>query len=150
MATLDYVEIPPYATRLQAKSPTTGLPKPEPKIVTSLPHPTPDSPFHAVPPSPNRVLFSDLPTMLLSSTLQVPSALVTNPRGGGITLMSTRDPLSIPIMTVNFKRFTSKIGPVYWLQDRIEEIVLWKKGWKVTGVWMAAYVFLCECSYLLP
>jgi len=57
--------------------------------------------------------------------------------------MTTKDPLSIPIMSVNFKRFTSKIGPVYWMQDRIEEVVTWKKGWKVTAVWMSAYAFLC-------
>lgn len=61
--------------------------------------------------------------------------------------MSTKDPLSIPIMTVNFKRFTSKVGPVYWMQDRIEEILTWKKGWKVTAVWMSAYAFLCEPSF---
>ncbi|EAU82496.2 hypothetical protein CC1G_08247 [Coprinopsis cinerea okayama7 len=46
-------------------------------------------------------------------------------------------------MTNNFKRFVSKIGPVFWLQDRIEEIVLWKRGWKVTLTWMALYAFLC-------
>lgn len=25
----------------------------------------------------------------------------------------------------------------------VEEIILWKKGWKYTAVWMAAYAFLC-------
>jgi hypothetical protein len=147
MTTLDYVEIPAYATRLQAKSRISkhGALKLEPKIVTSLPQPPPDSPVTlGVPMSPSKMMFSNLPAMLLSSTLQVPSNPVANPRGGGAKLMSTKDPLSIPIMSVNFKRFTSKIGPVYWMQDRIEEIITWKKGWKVTAVWMSAYAFLCE------
>lgn len=60
-------------------------------------------------------------------------------------LMSTKDPLSIPIMTNNFKRFVARVGPVFWVQDRIEEIMFWRRGWKVTGMWMAVYVFLCEC-----
>ena len=146
MTTLDYVEIPTYATRLQARSPTTGTLKLEPKIVTSLPQPTPDSPTYANPPL---LPLSNLPTLLLSSTLQLPSSPVANPRGGDVTLMSTRDPLSIPIMTVNFKRFMSKIGPVYWLQDRIEEVIMWKGGWKVTVIWMAAYAFLCKRTLIL-
>lgn len=144
MATLDYVEIPAYATRLKTLSRRGSL-KPEPKIVTPLPQPPPDSPVPPdAPMSPSKMVFSNLPAMLLSSTLQVPSNSVANPRGGEAKLMSTKDPLSIPIMSVNFKRFTSKIGPVYWMQDRIEEIVTWKKGWKVTAVWMSAYAFLCE------
>lgn len=59
------------------------------------------------------------------------------------TLLSTKDPLSLPIMSNNFKRFVSKVGPVFWVQDRVEEILLWKKGWRVTGTWMAVYAFLC-------
>ncbi|KAG9308876.1 hypothetical protein JVU11DRAFT_11336 [Chiua virens] len=46
-------------------------------------------------------------------------------------------------MTTNFRRFVSKVGPVFWLQDRIEEIILWKKGWKRTTVFLALYGFLC-------
>lgn len=150
MATLEYVEVPAYATRLQAKRPTPGPLRPEPKIVTSLPQPPPDSPSSSAPLSPSKLVFSNIPAMLLSSTLQIPSNPVVDARGGGVKLMSTKDPLSIPIMTVNFKRFTSKVGPVYWMQDRIEEILTWKKGWKVTAVWMSAYAFLCEPSFPFP
>lgn len=64
-------------------------------------------------------------------------------------LLSKRDPLSIQITTVNFKRFIEVVGPVFWLQDRIEEIMCWRKGAKVTGVWMAAYAFLCLYPRLL-
>ena len=60
-------------------------------------------------------------------------------------LLSKRDPLSIQITTINFKRFIEVVGPVFWLQDRIEEILFWRKGAKVTGVWMAAYAFICTC-----
>jgi hypothetical protein len=57
--------------------------------------------------------------------------------------MSTKDPLSLPTTTTNFRRFVGKCGPVFWFQDRVEEIFTWKKGWKVTTAWMAAYSFLC-------
>ncbi|PPQ99656.1 hypothetical protein CVT26_009190 [Gymnopilus dilepis] len=60
-----------------------------------------------------------------------------------VTLLSSRDPLSLPIMSTNFKRFVSIVGPVFWLQDRVEEVLLWKRGWMRTGVWMAAYALLC-------
>jgi hypothetical protein len=69
-----------------------------------------------------------------------------NPRKDGEdvpTLLSSRDPLSVPIMTVNFKRFVSVVGPVFWVQDRVEEILFWKRGWRRTAVWMAAYAFIC-------
>jgi hypothetical protein len=58
--------------------------------------------------------------------------------------MSTKDLLSVPIMSVNFPRFVSCVGPMFWLQDRIEDIVMWEKGWKVTCVaiylWLLLYV----------
>ena len=60
--------------------------------------------------------------------------------------MSTRDPLSIPITTVNFRRFVSKSGPVFWLQDRVEEVVMWRRGNRYTAVWMGVYAFLCALS----
>ncbi|KAF8677887.1 hypothetical protein AX14_004745 [Amanita brunnescens Koide BX004] len=63
--------------------------------------------------------------------------------------MSTKDPLSVPILTVNFRRFVSCVGPVFWLQDRIEEIVVWKKGWKVTCAWLCAYGFFCYFPHLI-
>jgi hypothetical protein len=32
-------------------------------------------------------------------------------------------------------------------QDRIEEIILWKRGWLRTTVWMASYAFLCSFQF---
>lgn len=87
--------------------------------------------------------------MLLSSALQLPANAPAAPRmhgGKGVKLLSTRDPLSIPITTTNFRRFVAKSGPIFWLQDRVEEIVLWRKSWKYTLVWMAAYAFICAWS----
>lgn len=64
------------------------------------------------------------------------------------TLLSSKDPLSLPIMTNNFKRFVAKVGPVFWFQDRVEEILFWKRGWKHTTTWMALYAFLCKLHLL--
>ena len=90
--------------------------------------------------------------MLLSSALQLPANAPTAPRvqitGKGARLLSSKDPLSIPITTTNFRRFVAKSGPIFWLQDRIEEIVLWKKSWKYTLVWMSAYAFLCMSLFI--
>jgi len=87
----------------------------------------------------------NLSQMLLSSALPVPAGM-SSPRSkttGAPKLLSTKDPLSLPITTANFKKFVAKSGPVFWLQDRIEEIITWKLGWKYTSVWMAVYAFLC-------
>jgi hypothetical protein len=64
-----------------------------------------------------------------------------------VTLLSCRDPLSLPIITNNFKRFVARVGPVFWLQDRIEEILFWKRGWRRTASWMALYAFLCALIF---
>jgi hypothetical protein len=97
--------------------------------------------------SPAKNAVNLLPQLLLSSlpSNPPPQQGTSNPRGKqqATTLLSSRDPLSVPILTVNFKRFIERVGPIFWLQDRIEEIVLWKKGWKVTGVWIAIYSFFC-------
>ncbi|KAI0712486.1 integral peroxisomal membrane peroxin-domain-containing protein [Earliella scabrosa] len=159
MATMDYVEIPSYATRLRSDSPSTDL-RPAPKIVTSLPRPehspvrSSSSPASTQPMSPSRVGGSNLTSILLTSALQLPANTPTTPRTYGKAkdaprLLSTRDPLSIPITTVNFRRFVARAGSIFWLQDRVEEIVLWKRSWKYTLVWMAAYAFLCYFPRLI-
>ncbi|KIJ59664.1 hypothetical protein HYDPIDRAFT_33002 [Hydnomerulius pinastri MD-312] len=112
---------------------------------------------------PQLLLSSSLPTSASTpsatpSTSTTPSATTTftsttNPRAPPHSLLSTRDPLSLPIMTSNFRRFVAKIGPVFWLQDRVEEVILWKKGWRRTTVWLAVYGFLCyfpKMALLLP
>ncbi|EIN12918.1 hypothetical protein PUNSTDRAFT_42378 [Punctularia strigosozonata HHB-11173 SS5] len=149
MATVDYVEIPPYAAPLRSSTPSSDNVHPARRIVTSLPHPEELSSSAkaaaaaaSVPSaaSPAAAAAFSLPAILLSS---LPSnGTERNPRHAE-QLLSTRDPLSIPITTVNFRRFVSKVGPVFWLQDRMEEILMWRRGWRVTSVWMASYAFLC-------
>ncbi|KAI0763592.1 integral peroxisomal membrane peroxin-domain-containing protein [Trametes elegans] len=160
MATLNYIEIPSYATRLRSELSNHDL-RPAPKVVTSLPRPE-HSPVRksvapAPPMSPSKP-GSNLSSMLLTSALQLPANMPTTPRvesgkKGALRLLSTRDPLSMSITTTNFRRFVAKSGPVFWLQDRIEEIIMWKRGWKYTVVWMAAYAFLCyfpRLIFLIP
>ena len=141
MAVFDYVDIPACATVVPAEAKN----HPDAKFHPSLP-PTSDdsaSPTSTQGNTPTRAVFGNLPSLLLTSSLQIPTnALSENPRNGS-QLLSTRDPLSVPTTTVNFRRFISRLGPVFWLQDRIEEVVTWRKGWKVTVMWMIAYSFLC-------
>ena len=146
LCTMDYVDIPPVANRLPQND---GHPMhPQPRTPASInPSCTPASPNEPATPSPTKTVFGNLPAILLASTAGVPtSGNFSGQRDPG-PLVSTRDPLSIPIISVNFRRFVSRIGPFFWLQDRIEEILTWKRGWKVTTVWMAIYTFLCPSLF---
>ncbi|CAE6383724.1 unnamed protein product [Rhizoctonia solani] len=104
------------------------------------------SPTSGMPQSPMRTSSFSIPSMLLAATAQsIPNA-PTSPREiseSNGKLLSNRDSLSIQITTANFRRFVSRSGPVFWFQDRVEEIVLWKRGWSYTASWGCAYVFLC-------
>ncbi|KZV64763.1 hypothetical protein PENSPDRAFT_745287 [Peniophora sp. CONT] len=164
MSLPDYIEVPPYATLLP--SAPTPSPTPKKKAPPTLQSTTvtsgfpPTSPTSESPPlspttgqsgfSPGRSVFSNVPGVLLNSALQIPAGvqLPANPKGS-IALLSTRDPLSVPITTTNFRRFISKVGPVFWLQDRIEEIIFWRKGTKFTATFMAIYAFLCYYPRLI-
>ncbi|KAJ7504205.1 integral peroxisomal membrane peroxin-domain-containing protein [Mycena galericulata] len=162
MASLDYIDVPASATRLRPQSPNQSHQiRRAPTIITSLPHPPPPPPLHRRTDSASSITSSKaavniIPQLLLSSLpSNTPQQGPLNPRGKqqSNTLLSSRDPLSVPILTVNFKRFVERVGPIFWLQDRIEEIILWKRGWKVTGVWIAAYAFFCyfpRLLFLLP
>ncbi|KIK43400.1 hypothetical protein CY34DRAFT_81842 [Suillus luteus UH-Slu-Lm8-n1] len=141
MSTFDYVEIPPDVIRLQS-SPASNLIRPLAKISTSLPSCLPASPTAAAATttfSPTK----SLSTLLLNTSFPASIPTSASPRKSNTTLLSTRDPLSIPITTVNFRRFVARVGPVFWLQDRVEEVLMWRCGWKYTGVWIVSYAFLC-------
>ncbi|KAJ3926058.1 MAG: integral peroxisomal membrane peroxin-domain-containing protein [Lentinula lateritia] len=178
MATLDYISIPSCASRLkihsssELSSANENDIRPAPKLRTNLPRPTSES--SEGPTSPSKGFAGSsalnlLPNLLLSSSL--PSTSVSDPaflsdsksnpgrkrfkelHQEPIVLLSNKDPLSIQITSVNFKRFIERVGPVFWLQDRLEEIVFWRRGWKVTGTWLAVYCFLCyipRLVFLLP
>jgi len=165
MAALDYIDIPVGATRLRSLSNAKSHDiRPAPKITTSIPNPSP-------PPSPTSM--KRRPSILSSTAMASPSLSLfpqlvlsasfppLSPNSGAtpppvpksdpshVKLLSSRVPLSLPVMSTNFKRFVSVIGPVFWLQDRVEEIILWKTGPARTLIWMAAYSFICT-SYSLP
>jgi len=158
MDALDHIDIPIGATRLRSTKITKSHDiRPAPKIITAVPNPSP-------PPSPTSMkrrpsilastatslaspTLSLIPQLLLSASLPPNPSVAAPPASkmdhSQVTLLSSRDPLSLPIMTVNFKRFVSIIGPVFWLQDRVEEIILWKTGPARTIIWMAAYSLIC-------
>ena len=141
---MDYVDIPSVAHHLS----TNDAQPAHPRVQTPTKHTHPSTAStEPTTSSPGKTMLSNLPAMLLASTAGIPtSGSVSAQRGPG-TLISTRDPLSIPITTTNFRRFVSKAGPIFWLQDRIEEILMWRRGWKVTTVWMVLYAFLCQSLF---
>lgn len=142
MSDLQYVAIPQCASLLRENHV-------KPKLVMSIPKPTipgesSSSATTAQPSSPTRQTLG-ISNLLLSSTLHLPNPPPASPRDG-IRLLSTRDPLSLQATTVNFRRFVSKSGFIFWLQDRIEEVLMWRRGGKVTLTWMAIYAFLCSLT----
>ncbi|CAE6464020.1 unnamed protein product [Rhizoctonia solani] len=104
------------------------------------------SPTSGAPQSPMRTSSFSIPSMLLAATTQSMPTAPTYPREISEShgkLLSNRDALSIQITTTNFRRFVSRSGPIFWFQDRVEEIILWKRGWCYTAAWGCAYAFLC-------
>ena len=169
METLGYLQVPVGANRIRSpleKNATKSYEQQDaPKTTVSLPNPSPPasptdlkqrpSLLSSVTSSIASPTLSSIPQLLLSASLPPltpqpgasSSSTTFNPRKrmdpDGPILLSSKDSLSLPIMTNNFKRFVMAVGPVFWLQDRIEEITLWKKGWLWTTLWMAAYSLLC-------
>ena len=142
---LSYVDIPPWA-QVVSKDREAILRS------SSLPSPSHDNSQSQASSGPNQNGGSksafNIPQLILGAALQLPSQPPSSPRGvtSGPSgkLMSNKDPLSLQITTVNFTRFVAKSGPIFWVQDRVEEIVMWKKGNTVTLAWMAAYAVICE------
>ncbi len=88
----------------------------------------------------------NLSNILISSAINIPNTLDTSssPRSSSSALLSTRDPLALQLMTYNFRRFVSRVGFLFWIMDKIEEIVMWRKGWVHTVPWIFGYGFICE------
>lgn len=139
MAALEsWLEIPPYATLLHGTEQSTLAAAALPSAKDTAAGQSPSSKR-----TPSASM--NLTQAILTSALSVSSSPApSSPRKTASKLLSNRDQLSIPITAVNFRRFVSRTGSVFWLQDRIEEIVMWRKGWRVTGAWMGAYAFLCK------
>ncbi|KAL5482477.1 hypothetical protein ACEPAI_9071 [Sanghuangporus weigelae] len=138
---MDYVPIPSYAKLIddkhsnsRAAKVATRPPKSENATIS------PPSPA-TVPQSPTKQPFN-IPSAILAAGISIPSPSPRTTRKAP-QLLSTREPLSLPTTTTHFRRFAARSGPIFWVQDRTEEIIMWKKGWKVTTAWMMAYAFIC-------
>ncbi|KAE9408928.1 hypothetical protein BT96DRAFT_1013085 [Gymnopus androsaceus JB14] len=173
MATLDYISVPSCASRLQNQPLPSAAEfrhaendiRPAVKLRTTLPNSPSDS---SDPTSPIKGFgtssaFNLLPQMLLSSSLPVgsiPTSDSTSPNDSKsnparkrlqklqlepIVLLSNRDPLSLQITTVNFKRFIERVGPgILATKTEIEEIFVLAKrlegNWNLAGcIWLFCY-----------
>jgi hypothetical protein len=64
-------------------------------------------------------------------------------------LSSQREGLTLNNMTNNFRRFVSRAGFIFWLMDRVEEVMFWRKPvW--TWAWIICWGFICASLYFLP
>lgn len=86
--------------------------------------------------------------LLLSSLLptnlpKLSQATARNDGPGRPRELSTqREQLSLPLVSNNFRRFVTKVGPLFWVQDRIEEILFWRKPiW--TWAWIMTWTLTC-------
>lgn len=144
----DYVDIPSFATPLVSEinssdsdiravhKVSTPLPNSENSEPSSLS--SSQSQSH-----PNAKPSFNITSILVSSGLHIPSPSAASPRRAP-HLLSTRNSLSLPTTTSNFRQFVAKSGPIFWAQDRLEEIFLWRKGCAYTTSWMIGYTFLCK------
>ena len=58
-------------------------------------------------------------------------------------LSSQRESLSLPVMTNSFRRFVARCGTIFWVEDRVEEVLYWRKPvWTLS--WMLLWSFICE------
>ncbi|RSH83841.1 hypothetical protein EHS25_005456 [Saitozyma podzolica] len=88
--------------------------------------------------------------LLLSSLLppNLPKLPAAGPRGPGGSgpgkpreLSTQRETLSLPVLSNNFRRFVTRVGPLFWVQDRVEEVLFWRKPmW--TWAWLIAWTFI--------
>lgn len=149
---MDAIDIPSYASRLDVDPSSLGT-RQGTKLSVAPPKSdhgfvSPSSP-RQTPPTPTKQPFN-IPSAILASGISLPSPTPRNSRkldgksGTDANLLSTREPLSIPTTTTHFRRFAGKSGPIFWFQDRVEEVLMWKTGQKVTLAWMGAIAFLCE------
>jgi hypothetical protein len=51
------------------------------------------------------------------------------------------------VMSNNFRRFVTKVGPVFWMQDRVEEVLFWRKP---VWTWGWIMVWGCICEFIHP
>lgn len=83
-------------------------------------------------------------TVLASSTSNpsLTSSPITPIQNSSSTQTSNeKESLSLQTTTTNFKNFVIKSGPIFWFQDRVEEILTWKHSLQTT-FWAALWAWL--------
>nr|XP_018265564.1 uncharacterized protein I303_01934 [Kwoniella dejecticola CBS 10117]OBR87722.1 hypothetical protein I303_01934 [Kwoniella dejecticola CBS 10117] len=158
-------QIPTSATPIPAPSEQSKAQAQSKKESTALPNfpPTSSSSNNASTVNPKKAgggitksmsLSTNVSDLLLSTLLPAnlpklpPSAIGPSSakKGAGINmpreLSTQREGLSLPLVSNNFRRFMTRVGPIFWLQDRIEEVLFWRKPiW--TWAWMMLWTFIC-------
>ncbi|CAK9785624.1 unnamed protein product [Cutaneotrichosporon oleaginosum] len=89
-------------------------------------------------------LSTNVSDLVLSSLLpaNLPKLPSNHPPGRARELTSQREGLGLNVMSNNFRRFVTKVGPIFWLQDRVEEVLFWQKpSW--TWAWLLTWTFIC-------
>ncbi|WWC67825.1 uncharacterized protein I206_101742 [Kwoniella pini CBS 10737] len=157
-----------FHPHLLAQIPSSAIPIPPPNLTSqpkkdssSIPNFPPISTSSSINPPKKTVgisksmsLSTNVSDLLLSSLLPPnlpklpPSALPPGSFRKGINgnlpreLSTQRESLSLPLVSNNFRRFMTRVGPIFWLQDRIEEVLFWRKPlW--TWAWMMLWIFIC-------
>ncbi|KAL7418607.1 hypothetical protein Q5752_007065 [Cryptotrichosporon argae] len=130
--------LPPFARRAPAAPPKT-LPSLVPALA-SMP---------SIPAMPSTgSVASNVSDLVLSSLLppnlpKLPAPHANRRHEAGVRELSTRkEALGVNVMSNNFRRFVTRVGPLFWLQDRVEEVLFWRKP-KWTWLWMFAWTFVC-------
>ena len=138
MAALDYAPVPIYASLMPVESGSSQINQGDAKTSPNSLQPLSiarDS-SHTRPGSLN------LSNILISSAVNIPNTS-PSPRGSSGALLSTRDSLALQLLTNNFRRFVSRVGSLFWIIDRVEEIIMWRKGWTHTVPWILGYGLIC-------
>jgi hypothetical protein len=123
---------------LPARAPTDSLaaalgspPQAEGVVGLTYAAPPAAAPATALPSQSLTTHFSDL---LLSAVVPagLPKSTPASASAGPRKLSSRKEELNLTSTTGNFRKFVLKIGVVFWLQDRIEEVFTWRKpAWSV-------------------
>jgi len=86
--------------------------------------PTDSSPSKLLRNSPVDMLGGILVNSIISTKLIPDSQTNQSPKNA----MREKPALSVPLTTLNFKKFVSKCGPIFAAQEAVEEIIGWQNA----------------------
>ncbi|EGG12104.1 uncharacterized protein MELLADRAFT_59314 [Melampsora larici-populina 98AG31] len=89
------------------------------------------------------VIASTVLASATSTTLNAASQSHPNQSSPNQASISSNDKesLSLQTTTINFKNFVSKSDPIFWFQDRVEDILTWKDALRTT-FWACLWAWL--------